>query len=136
MAIGYNYVELKIKKGTIVNLDEQTDAYKSALDHGYAIYIYQNTKANKFYIGQTIHFNDRNRQHFDGNEEKFNQANFNRVIVLFSRYFNRSALDDVEKQLITYFVADISNSRKNSIYFDDDVINLTKGNETASPLEE
>lgn len=136
MAIGYNYVELKIKKGTIVNLDEQTDAYKSALDHGYAIYIYQNTKANKFYIGQTIHFNDRNRQHFDGNEEKFNQANFNRVIVLFSRYFNRSALDDVEKQLITYFVADISNSRKNSIYFDDDVINLTKGNETASYLEE
>ena len=50
------------------------------------------------------------------------------MIVIFSVYFNRSAMDDVESQLITYFMAD--NSKKaGAVSFDhDDVINRTGGN--------
>lgn len=90
------------------------------------IYIYRETtgKTKKVYIGQTKHFLDRNKQHYSGNEEKFNQANFSEVMVVFSEYFNGSALDDVEQQLITYFIADSS-----QVNFDSkEVINLTGGN--------
>lgn len=90
------------------------------------IYIYRETtgKTKKVYIGQTKHFLDRNKQHYSGNEEKFNQANFSEVMVVFSEYFNGSALDDVEQQLITYFIADSS-----QVNFDSkEIINLTGGN--------
>lgn len=96
------------------------------LHSGYVIYIYRETtgKTKKVYIGQTIHFLDRNKQHYSGNEEKFNQANFSEVMVVFSEYFNGSALDDVEQQLITYFIADSS-----QVNFDSkEIINLTGGN--------
>lgn len=83
----------------------------------------------KVYIGQTKHFLTRNKEHFSGNEKKFNKANFNKVIVLFSAYFNGSALDDVENQLITFFTADNPGTQKQSVQFNsDDVINLTNGN--------
>lgn len=50
-------------------------------------------------------------------------------MVVFSVYFNRSALDDVESQLITYFTADNSGARRQIVSFDnDDVINRTGGN--------
>lgn len=90
------------------------------------IYIYRETtgKTKKVYIGQTKHFLDRNKQHYSGNEEKFNQANFSEVMIVFSEYFNGSALDDVEQQLITYFIADSS-----QVNFDSkEIINLTGGN--------
>lgn len=50
------------------------------------------------------------------------------VLVIFSVYFNRSALDDAESQFITYFTAD--NSKKaGAVSFDnDDVVNRTGGN--------
>ena len=49
--------------------------------------------------------------------------------MLFSQYFNRSALDDVESQLITYFNGDNPRPRKVSIEFDTyEVTNLTGGN--------
>lgn len=89
------------------------------------IYIYRETtgKTKKVYIGQTTHFLNRNKQHYSGNEEKFNQANFSEVMVVFSAYFNGSALDDVEQQLITYFIADSS-----QVNYDKEIINLTGGN--------
>lgn len=50
-------------------------------------------------------------------------------MVVFSKYFYGSALDDVESQLITYFKADKPRSRKVSIEFDtDEVTNRTGGN--------
>lgn len=77
-------------------------------------------------VDQTIHFIDRHKQHYNGTEEKFNTADFDKVIVIFSVHFNRSALDDVESQFITYFIA--GNSKKSSqlVAFDqDEVINRT-----------
>ena len=77
-------------------------------------------------VDQTIHFIDRHKQHYNGTEEKFNTADFDKVIVIFSVHFNRSALDDVESQFITYFTA--GNSKKSSqlVAFDqDEVINRT-----------
>ena len=71
---------------------------------------------------------DRHKQHYNGTEEKFNTADFNKVIVIFSVHFNRSALDDVESQLITYFTAD-NYEKAGAVSFDnDDVINRTGGN--------
>ena len=88
----------------------------------------ENKITHEVYIGQTIHFIDRHKQHYSGNEEKFNTADFNQVIVIFSKYFNRSALDDVESQLITYFSADNSKTSKRTVEFDSDevidVVNL------------
>ncbi len=50
--------------------------------------------------------------------------------------FNGSALNDVENQLITYFLADNSKSRRNLVEYEtSEVINLTKGNDTNSYKE-
>ncbi|EEQ57119.1 hypothetical protein CBFG_00829 [Clostridiales bacterium 1_7_47FAA] len=125
----YNVINLKIKNGELIDLAEKSDAEQKALRLQNAIYIYHGTKPQKVYIGQTIHFLDRHKQHYCGNEEKFNNADFNQVIVIFSQYFNRSALDDVESQLITYFTADYAKISKNTVEFDqDEVINRTGGN--------
>lgn len=130
----YNIVELEIqnqrdKKGTLPDLKRKRDAEQKALEGQNAIYIYRGAKSRKIYIGQTKHFLERHKEHYSGTEEKFDTADFDRVMVVFSVYFNRSALDDVEGQLITYFLADNSSSGRNSVEFDhDEVINRTGGN--------
>lgn len=125
----YNVIHLKIKNGELIDLKEKTSAEQKALQFQNAIYIYRGTKSQKVYIGQTIHFIDRHKQHYSGSEEKFNNADFNQVIVIFSQYFNRSALDDVESQLITYFTADYAKTSKNKVEFNhDEVVNQTGGN--------
>lgn len=124
----YSIVELAVSNGNLVGVDQLSNNQKRALELNNAIYIYRGTRSKKVYIGQTMHFIERHKQHYNGTEEKFNTADFNKVIVIFSVYFNRSAMDDVESQLITYFMAD--NSKKaGAVSFDhDDVINRTGGN--------
>ena len=124
----YSIVELAVSNGNLVGVDQLSNNQKRALELNNAIYIYRGTRSKKVYIGQTMHFIERHKQHYNGMEEKFSTADFNKVIVIFSVYFNRSAMDDVESQLITYFMAD--NSKKaGAVSFDhDDVINRTGGN--------
>lgn len=124
----YSIVELAVSNGNLVGVDQLSNNQKRALELNNAIYIYRGTRSKKVYIGQTMHFIERHKQHYNGTEEKFSTADFNKVIVIFSVYFNRSALDDVESQLITYFMTD--NSKKaGTVSFDhDDVINRTGGN--------
>lgn len=124
----YSIVELSINKGDLIGIDNLNNNEKTALELKNAIYIYRGTKSKKIYIGQTIHFIDRHKQHYNGTEEKFNIANFDQVIVIFSVHFNRSALDDVESQLITYFTADNSKKAGTVSFDNDDVINRTGGN--------
>lgn len=125
----YNYIELSIEDGQLLDIDILKVDEQIALKSKNAIYIYRGTKSKKVYIGQTKQFIDRHRQHYSGSEKKFNDADFDRVIVIFSKYFNRSALDDVESQLITYFIADNSKSNEKSVEFDNDkIINKTRGN--------
>lgn len=126
----YSIVELSIdKKGNLLNVDWLSNNEQKALQLNNAIYIYRGTKSKKIYVGQTIHFIDRHKQHYNGTEEKFNTADFDKVLVIFSVHFNRSALDDVESQFITYFTADNSKKTKQMVAFDnDDVINRTGGN--------
>ena len=106
----YSIVELAVSNGNLVGVDQLSNNQKRALELNNAIYIYRGTRSKKVYIGQTMHFIERHKQHYNGMEEKFSTADFNKVIVIFSVYFNRSAMDDVESQLITYFMAD--NSKK------------------------
>ena len=124
----YSIVELNIRNGNLLGLDYLSNNERKALELNNAIYIYRGTRSKKVYIGQTIHFIDRHKQHYNGTEEKFNTAGFDKVLVIFSVYFNRSALDDVESQFITYFTAD--NSKKAGVvsFDNDDVINRTGGN--------
>lgn len=124
----YSIVELSINKGNLIGIDNLNNNEKTALELKNAIYIYRGTKSKKIYIGKTIHFKVRHKQHYDGTEEKFNIANFDQVIVIFSVHFNRSALDDVESQLITYFTADNSKKAGTVSFDNDDVINRTGGN--------
>ena len=125
----YSVVRLDINGKDLIGVDKLRDVERNALSTQNAIYIYRGTKTQKVYIGQTVHFTERHKQHYDGTEEKFNTAGFNKVIVVFSQFFNGSALDDVESQLITYFKADNSKSRKASVEFDtDEVTNRTGGN--------
>lgn len=102
---------LYLKKGKIKNLDKLRPVQKQVLEKGNVIYIYRSSQNKQFYIGQTKHFLDRNKQHNNGNEKKFNTANFDQVKILISRYFNGTVLDDVENQLITYFIADNPKSK-------------------------
>ena len=124
----FNIIELAISNGTLVGLDAKDSDERNLLQAGNAIYVYRGTKSNKIYIGQTVHFLTRHKEHYSGNEEKFNNAGFNQVVVVFSHYFNGSALDDVESQLITYFSADSKYSRNGVAFDDNSVINRTGGN--------
>lgn len=125
----YNIIELSICKGELLNYASLSNEEKKALQINNAIYIYRGSCSRKVYIGQTVHFLERHKQHYNGNEEKFNTADFDKVLVIFSVYFNKSALDDVESQLITYFTADNCGSRSQVVAFDnDEVINRTGGN--------
>ena len=121
----YTTITLGIRNRKLIGIENLSTDMQKALRYNAAIYIYQGTVSKKIYIGQTVHFTDRHAQHYSGAEEKFNTAGFNRVIVIFSRLFNGSSLDDVESQLITYFNADNPRAK---VGYDDDVINRTAGN--------
>ncbi|WZU00791.1 hypothetical protein MGH68_14880 [Erysipelothrix sp. D19-032] len=57
------------------------------------------------------------------------------MIVIYSKLFNGSALDDVESQLITYLVVDVNRVRTNSVMYEDSVLNLTRGNSVNDYIE-
>ena len=125
----YSIVELSISNGKLLGVDYLSNNEKKALELNNAIYIYRGIRSKKVYVGQTIHFIDRHKQHYNGTEEKFDTADFDKVMIIFSVYFNRSALDDVESQFITYFAADNSKKYSQLVGFDnDEVINRTGGN--------
>lgn len=126
----YGYIKLAVgKAGKLTNVSDLRQPEQNILQNGNVIYVYKSKKSKKIYIGQTKHFMQRNDQHYSGNEEKFDIAQFDEVIVLYSSIFNGSALDDVESQLITYFTADNSKSKKQNVYIDSsDIINRTSGN--------
>ena len=149
----YNCVELSVKEGMLEKLNQLTHEELDALSSANSIYIYRSTYTKKVYIGQTKKFLERHKQHFNGNEKKFVDAKFNSVIVFFSRYLdNGTALDDMERQLITYFNADRQESlqekfkkelkegnkvnRKNIrsqfVSYDSNVINRTGGNSVSA----
>lgn len=126
----YSFIKLEVKNGQIKDLDGLRKPEVNSLRNGNVVYIYRGEKSKKVYIGRTTQFIERNRQHYNGQEAKFNEADFNEVIVLLSSYFNTSAIDDVESQLITYFTADSPRSRRQLVEHDreDKIINRTKGN--------
>ncbi|WP_088815401.1 MULTISPECIES: DUF2075 domain-containing protein [Listeria] len=132
----YNYIEINLKDGKLENFLELRKSEQNVLKSGNVIYIYRSTKSKQMYIGQTKHFTTRNKQHYSCKEGKFSKAHFDKVIVLLSYYFNGSALDDVENQLIIYFLADNPNTRKQMIQYDNiEIINKTKGNSTSEYKE-
>lgn len=126
----YGFIELSIDKQNALKLDGLRESELRVLSDSNIIYIYRGSKSKKVYIGQSVNFVSRHKQHYSGQEEKFNEADFNQVIVLFSKYFNGSALDDVESQLITYFTADNPKAKHQTVYADNynEVINQTAGN--------
>lgn len=125
----YEHFTLNLKNGEILNLDQLREVQVNLLYNGNLIYIYRSSKNKKIYIGQTRNFINRNKQHYNGKEEKFNIANFDQVKILTSQYFNGSALDDVENQLITYFVADNPKIKSEKIFFkSEEIINGNGGN--------
>ncbi|WHY63279.1 DUF2075 domain-containing protein [Cytobacillus firmus] len=125
----YHCITLKVKKGELEGFDKLRKPEQNILRNGNVVYIYKGLKSKKIYIGQTKHFTERHKQHFNGQEEKFNVAEFDHVIILISSYFNGSALDDVESQLITYFIADNPKSKKQLVQYDNsEIINRTNGN--------
>ncbi|WP_204237265.1 DUF2075 domain-containing protein [Mammaliicoccus sciuri] len=126
----YQIIELKIRGKEILNLDSLKPKELNALKNGNVIYLYRKSKNSKIkYIGQSKHFLKRHSQHYSGIEKKFNKSKFDNVLVVLSSLFNGSALDDVENQLITLFIADNSKSRNQDIGYDtDELINRTSGN--------
>lgn len=138
MAKKYGYVSLTVNKGNLIGISQRSAKEQHMLNSGDVIYIYRGTSSKCMYIGQTKNFIKRNTQHFSGNEEKFNSANFNEVIILYSQYFNGSALDDVESQLITYLKSDVfaqysAKTAMNKVIFEENaVINRTNGNSVNS----
>ena len=120
----YEVVEFDIKNKKVLSPRQSlTSDQEKALNSLPAIYVYRSSRTKQIYVGQTIHFKTRHNQHYDGNEEKFEEAKFDEVIVLFFERANGSSLDDIENQLITFFKAD---NPRNKPY---KIINGTGGNE-------
>lgn len=125
----FEHFTLNLEKDKIINFDQLRSIQINSLNNGNVIYIYRSTKNKKIYIGQTRHFLERHKQHYNSNEEKFNIANFDQVKILISQYFNGSALDDVENQLITYFIADNPKPNSTKVFFEtNEIINGNGGN--------
>lgn len=122
----FNYIKLEVENGQLLNINSLREGEKDKLKSGDVVYIYRNSDTKRVYVGQTKHFITRNEQHYNGTEQRFELADFDQVLVIYSQYFNRSALDDVEAQLIIYFHADSSNNRID--YDETKVLNLTLGN--------
>lgn len=124
----YGVVNLSLgKDNSFTNWEHVDSDVQAKLDAGNVIYVYGSKKTGKVYIGQSKHFLSRHGQHYNGHEEKFNDAKFDRVIVIYSSLFNGSSLDDVERQLIMYFKTDHQNAKNVSFDFND-VVNGTNGN--------
>ena len=111
-----------------IGLEDLKNNQLDLIKQANVVYLYRNAKGDRIYIGQTKHFLTRHKEHYQEKEKtKFIESNFNQVKILGSRYFNGSALDDVEKQLITYFMADKTKSTE--VLFDtEEVINGNTGN--------
>lgn len=125
----FEHITLNINNGEIVNFEQLRLNQQDILKSGNIIYIYRSSVNKKVYVGQTKHFITRHKQHYSGKEEKFNSASFDNVKILISRYFHGSALDDVENQLITYFIADNSKVKSANVLFDnDEILNGNGGN--------
>lgn len=122
----FNCIKLEVENGQLLNINSLREGEKDKLKSGDVVYIYRNSDTKRVYVGQTKHFITRNEQHYNGTEQRFELADFDQVLVIYSQYFNRSALDDVEAQLIIYFHADSSNNRID--YDETKVLNLTLGN--------
>lgn len=121
----YSVLSLELKNGELRNL-ASFSSREEALKSSNVVYIYQNQTSKKVYIGQTVSFIRRHKEHYSTDKSKFEKAKFDRVLVIFSQYFNRSALDDVEQQLINFFIADAS---KNKVFFDkNELLNANGGN--------
>ncbi|MDS3872196.1 DNA/RNA helicase domain-containing protein [Staphylococcus hominis] len=128
----YGYIKLNInEKGELIT--EHLDKKRIiVLKNRNVVYIYRSDKLpnrnqRNFYIGMTTNFKQRHKQHFDGKEEKFNNSNFNEVVVFFSQQFDISAILDIEAQLITYFTSETEDRSK--IDSDENKItNMTQGN--------
>lgn len=111
-----------------IGLEDLKNNQLDLIKQANVVYLYRNAVGDRIYIGQTKHFLTRHKEHYQKKEKaKFIESNFNQVKILGSRYFNGSALDDVEKQLITYFMADKTKSTE-VLYDTDDVINGNTGN--------
>lgn len=73
----YNCIELDIdKNGNLLNVDSLSLMEQKALSARNVVYIYRGTKSRNIYIGQTGNFIRRHKEHYDGTEEKFNNADF------------------------------------------------------------
>ena len=81
----YSVVRLTVDGQRLLGIDRLSNNEKKALSMQNAIYIYRGTKSKKVYIGQTVHFTERHKQHYNGTEEKFNTAGFDRVMIIFSK---------------------------------------------------
>lgn len=126
----FQHIILDIKDDKLINFEDLAKRQQEILRKGNVIYIYRSTKTKKIYIGQTRHFITRHKQHYYGNEIKFNDADFDKVLILISVHFNGSSLDDVESQLITYFIADNPSNELGQVSYDQDdiIINGNGGN--------
>lgn len=125
----YKCIPLKVINGELEDFDKLRQPEQTILEERYVVYIYKSAKSKKIYIGQTKQFTVRNKQHYNGKDERFNNADFDQVMILCSVYLDGgAALYDVESQLITYFIAENSNSRKQLVHYDnDDITNGNKG---------
>lgn len=121
----YGVVKLALGKDhSFTNWENINRDVQDKLRAGNVIYVYGSIKTGQVYIGQTKQFLNRHGQHYDGHEQKFNNAKFDRVMVVYSSLFHGSALDDMERQLIMYFKADYKKSQKVGF----EVVNGTNGN--------
>ena len=130
---------MSLEDGQLKGVDERREAEKKKLMNGDVIYIYRGSRSRNVYIGQTRRFFDRHKQHYSGREEAFEHGDFDEVKVLYSSFFNGSALDHVENMLITYFAADAPPQKRRATavtFHQNDLLNRNQGNRFNAYREE
>lgn len=112
--MNFIYCDCKIDINTLHLIGDNIEEYEDNIKSSYCLYILYSDSNNYKYIGQTYCFNKRLRQH----KEKIKKYNFNKCLIIFSRYFNRTILDYIENLCIEYMKAENINN----------IINKVKGN--------
>lgn len=100
----YKTLKLELYQGELIS--NLTSIQNQILENNPVTYVYYNLKKKLVYVGETNSFRSRHIQHLGEENSKIDYRDFNHCIVIYSRFFNKSSILDLEFLILNYMVAE------------------------------